>query len=404
MTEMLERRMMCAVLDVAVGDGAARAVTFVDADGTSITVSMKSGSALLRLSGEGLAQVTEGRDVVVSGTSVALESVSATGTSSKSTLAISATGGDGRALVGNITTDGAVKSIKAPGVVLTASLATGGPSRIELLGSSNATITLGGGPGKSSVYIRDAATDSDLESLAPISKLQVGAWIGTGGDDVVTAPSIAKATIAGAFMGAMNLSSAGTLTNPSGVRLTLLWLTLADFGCFSAMQWRRPCQMNTAPSSKFETVDRSIVSVSGDLKRLEANGATDLQADVGGSIGSLLFEYLVGSHVFAGVGALPPEAPIPARSSDFVAPSRIERVQINNIGLTFDSTIAASVIRRVNLAVVPDDRDFRDVIVADHVNRVSALISMASRNLRRERASELDNEVLDLGAVEVRAV
>jgi hypothetical protein len=39
------------------------------------------------------------------------------------------------------------------------------------------------------------------------------------------------------------------LTNPSGVRLTLLWLTLADCGCFSAMQWRRPCQMNTAPSS-----------------------------------------------------------------------------------------------------------------------------------------------------------
>jgi hypothetical protein len=48
--------------------------------------------------------------------------------------------------------------------------------------------------------------------------------------------------------------------------LTLLWLTLADFGCFSAMQWRRPCQMNTAPSSI-----TGPMTASADPKTLKAN-------------------------------------------------------------------------------------------------------------------------------------
>jgi hypothetical protein len=367
MPERLEPRMLCAFLDVTVGDGAARSLRFLDGDATSVRVSLDQGTASLHLTGDALAQSVEGPDIVVSGTSVALESISATRTSTRSTLAVVTAGGDGRAVVTGITTDGAMKSIKAPGVMLTGVLATGAPaSRVDLLGAADATISLGGGSGKSSVYIRDTAIDSDLESFAPVVKLKVGSWTGTGGDDVIAAPSVAKATIEGPFTGVMSLSSAGTL--------------------------------------KFQTLNQSVVAVSGSAKRFEGDGATDSRIDVGGSIGALVVQYLVQSHVYAGVGALPPETPIPTRASDFVTPSRIGRVRVNNVGLTFDSTIAASLIGRVYVAVVPDDRDYRDVIVADHVGRVSAVISMASKYLQRKRASNLDNEVLDLGAVQVRAV
>ena len=74
----LERRVLAdATLDVVIGDGVARAVRFVDADGTAATVSVRGGTATVRFTGAGLAQTAEGRELVVGGTGVAVSSVTA---------------------------------------------------------------------------------------------------------------------------------------------------------------------------------------------------------------------------------------------------------------------------------------------------------------------------------------
>src|SRR5687767_10675035 len=174
--ERLERRVLFAVgfLDVAIGDGQAGAVSFVDADGTAARVSVRGASAVVRFTGDGLAQAPAGRDVVVSGAGGSVASVTATGTSRRTAIAFTASGGDERLTVGHIAADGPVAKVDAPNVVLTGSLATGGAAaRINLLRTENASLTLGGGAGKSSIVIREDAVDTDLHSASPVERLDV---------------------------------------------------------------------------------------------------------------------------------------------------------------------------------------------------------------------------------------
>lgn len=128
-------------------------------------------------------------------------------------------------MVADISTDGAMKYIKAPAVVLTATLTTGAPaSRVEFLRTSNATVTLGGGAGRSSVTIREAAIDTDLISAAPIDRLQVGTWEGADGDDLITAPSIARATMSGVFRGPCHWLSPREAKRKAGMLSKNFWL------------------------------------------------------------------------------------------------------------------------------------------------------------------------------------
>lgn len=60
MLETLERRVMFAVLDVAVGDDVERSIRFVDGDGTAVTVSIRRCAATVHFTGEGLAQISPG--------------------------------------------------------------------------------------------------------------------------------------------------------------------------------------------------------------------------------------------------------------------------------------------------------------------------------------------------------
>jgi hypothetical protein len=368
--QSLEPRILRAdgSLTVSIGDAALPSAQFTEADGTAVIVSMRGGTASLQLVGDGLSQAVQGRELIVSGSGIALAAVAATGTTRRSVMTITGSGGDGRVAVGAITSDGPLKRMSGEQVVLTGTLTAGGPvRRLRLLRTENATIQLGAGTGTSSLAITDAAMDTDVTSVAPVARFDLGSFGGVDGGDVITAPSIDRMIVAGVFQGDIAVSSAGTL----------------DLG----------------------VVQSTRITVSESVRVLRAMTASDLRADIAGSIGSVRFVYLWASRIYVGVRPLPEEAPVPASVADFISPSRIGSVWIGAADTTSNTVIAGRFINRVFVGRVPDDRgDWQAYVVADRIARMTGTILMASKYQRRVSARALEDETQDLGSFEVRAI
>jgi hypothetical protein len=351
--EPLERRVLFAgaELEVAIGSGGSRSVSFIDADGTSASISVRGAAALVRFAGEGMTQAPSPHGVTVSGTAVTLAALAVTETSRRSAVTFTASGGDGRLAVGRIDADGAVGRIDGRPVILTGPLTTGGPvGRLLLLATQNASITLGGGAGASSVSISEAAFDTDLTSAAPIRRLTLGSWTGADGGDTITAPSIGTALVAGTFTGNISLSSAGSLA----------------FGLFKD----------------------STLTVSGDVR-------------------SASFESLNGSSMYVGVRPLPGLTPVQSLS-DFVAPSTIGRLRVGWVQ-TFtssDSVIAARFMGRVVIGDVLSDFDsFADhSIVADRIDHLKVKAHTTHRPQPPVVRSNVASGMLKFGVLRIDAL
>ena len=369
--EPLERRLLFAngSLDVEIG-GAARAARFIDTDGTTVTVRMRGqGAATVHFTGEGLAQAPSRRTVVVSGTGLALASVTATGVSYRSSMAFSASGGDGRFGLGPVTTDGPIGGIIAREAVLTGGLSTGGPARqIRLLRAENGAITLGGGAGTSSLAISEAAVDCDLTSAVALRRLDLGTWTGGDGGDVITAPSIDRLTVGGVFSGDLTVSSAGRLD--------------------------------------FDTIENSTINVSGSIGSVMVapfSTTRNLRMNVGGDIGSAAFATLTTSRIYAGVRPLPDESPVPTLS-DFVAPSSIRRLQMSGGLETSDCVIAARFMGRVLIRGVIDLFGTRARVVADRIDRLKLNVFAGLHRLVNLTYKDIDSETVSRGTMRVDAL
>ncbi|MBN1846790.1 MAG: hypothetical protein JW810_13985, partial [Sedimentisphaerales bacterium] len=97
---------------VTLGDNAAKSLSFVDENGTQVSVKYKGGTAELHLVGEDLI-VADGSKVVVTGAAV-IESIVLDGNSAASQLTVKASGGDDNlTTVGSITGTGDLKKISA---------------------------------------------------------------------------------------------------------------------------------------------------------------------------------------------------------------------------------------------------------------------------------------------------
>ena len=366
--ERLEPRTLLAELVVGIGDGAARALEFIDADGTAVRVTIRRGMLALRFTGDGLAQAIEGAQVRVTGTAVALSSAAASGTSGRTSVTLTSSGGDGQVVVGAITADGPLKHFMAPQVVVTGTLTTGGPvRRLQFLRAENATITLGGGArGTSSVKIVEAL-DTDLTSDAPLRRLDLGAWGGVDGGDMITSPSIAKVHVIGTFSGEVNVSSAGKFL--------------------------------------FGDLQSATINVAGSIGHLHGRNAIGLLVNVAGDIASVSFDLLRQSRIYAGVRPLPVDAPAPTSNSDFVANSTIGRLALRFVDASDNSVVAARVIRSASLRSVNLDRPAPiTVIAADRIDRIAARTYVLGQPMRNVRLPRLDDEVRQLGSVELRAL
>lgn len=367
--ELLERRVLFAdgFLDVTIGDGAAKSVRFVDADGTVARIMLRSGSAVLRLTGDGLNQATERRDTVVSGNGVAVAAVTVTGTSPRTSLAFDGAGGDGRVTVVDIATDGPMKFIDGRDAVLTGSLTTGGTTRrVEFRSTRNAQINLGGGAGTASVAIREDAVDTNLTSAAPIRRLSLFTWTGFDPGDTITAPSIGRMT-AEVFRGDIDAGSIGTL----------------DLG----------------------SVETANINLTGSLGQLRGQTAANSIVNVAGDIGRVAFLYMGRTRIYAGVRPLPEESPAPSSVADFVGASSIRRLQLRATDVSGAVVIAARTLRAISLRQIRLGFGTDVVLAADRILGGTAQTYDDIKSPRRtQRIPRLDNEVRTVGSVEFRAL
>ena len=353
-----------ATLDVIIGEGAARAVRFVDADGTAAKISVKGGAATVRFTGEGLAQAADGREAVVSGAGVAVAEIAAARTTSRTAVTLSAAGGDGQIRVGTINSDGPLRSLRGPGVVLTGRLIAGGSvRRLELLRAENATVAIGGAGGPSSISIREAH-DTALTSAAPLRRVDLYVWSG----GAITAPSVGKVKCTGFFKGDIDAGSAGAL--------------------------------------ELSSCDGASILIRQSLGRLQGGSASNLRVNVGEEIGSVSFFQMFDSRIYAGVRPLLDESSIPASVADFVGSSMIRRFRLQSGSGSGDVVVAARTIRSAFLGVV--DLSLLDtdlVVVADDLGGATALIThVYGKPSRRTRIAAMDEGVRELGPIELRAV
>jgi hypothetical protein len=366
--ERLEPRALFAVgaLDVTIGTGAARSVRFVDGDGTAVSVLMSAATASVHFAGDGLAQTGAGRDMVVSGTAVTISGITATGTSGRSSLSITASGGGGRVSVGGINADGPLKRVVAPAAVLTGAVSAGGTvRRFQVLRVENGPINFGAGNGTSSVEITEAAVNVPFASGASVRRLTVGSW--TGG--AITAPSIGTATVRETFTGVLTAGSAAALV--------------------------------------FSRLQNATINVSGPVRLMSTAGlATDCVINVGGDVRLIAFGVLERCRVYVGVRPLPPESPVPTSVADFVGPASVGRLAFNSFS-TFDTVFAAPFIRRLFIGTIadipPGGYNPHTFVAADRViDFRGTLYNLSSQ--RPFHYKNLEHEVRQLGVLEIRAL
>ncbi len=176
-----------------IGDGAARSVTFTEADGTTAVFSLRGGgTAALRFE-NAAGQVNKKGAIVVQGTGVRLLAVDALGTTAASRLTIrGARGADGAVQVPTLTADGPLNTLGGAGVNLTGAVTVNGPvarmTAANLIGATVTTDSFG------RLAVSGNVTGSSITLDAPYS---------AGG-----LPAAGRVTIGGVMSGSQ-LSAAG---------------------------------------------------------------------------------------------------------------------------------------------------------------------------------------------------
>jgi uncharacterized delta-60 repeat protein len=153
--------------------GKNRKLTFTDADGTKTTLSLKGGTATALYNGSTL-------DLIVTGSSLG------------SSLSIKGKGGDGRTTLGNIRTDGSLKSFSAKTGDIEGTMYVAGELKALSIGTLSGNVA-------AAANIDSASFGGDLAG----AKLLAGANLGTdaligGGDDTFAAAIIGKMSVKGA--------------------------------------------------------------------------------------------------------------------------------------------------------------------------------------------------------------
>ena len=262
--------------DQTIGEGGPRSSRFYTPDGTLTTIALNGpGAAQLHFSSSTSISIPQAKSSLEV-TGLQLASITATGTTSASTLSMSVSGGSRTVTLDSITTDGGFGAIEAPRTNLTNVLQLpAGARKISLLSADNGTISIGGGP--LPILNLGQTSGETLNSAVPINAMRVALDCGIH----LTAPSVNSFAIGG------NLHDATiTLTAPAAAGVY-------DLGNLS--------------------VTRGIV-------RTTVNSS--------GSIATISALYMNASTIEAGVGPLPPGQSLPAGPGDFTSTATIKTVSL----------------------------------------------------------------------------
>jgi hypothetical protein len=215
------------------------------------------------------------------------------------------------------------------------------------------------------VSIGEDAVETRLDSAAPLRRLDVYRWLGTGSEHAVTAPSMGRLTSA-VFSGAV---VAGDIA-----------------------------------SVDVDTFSNATLTSSGSLGRLQGVTAGNSLFSVGGDIGRVTFGYFTGTRIYAGVRPLPPEAPAPASAADFVHPSTIGRFWLGDTQNSVVTVAASSVKRAIFRSMDPSFHYPEVVMAADQIDDVAIQRVSLGRRSGVLRIARLTAEVRNVGTIELRAL
>lgn len=310
-------------IDVQIGDGQAKALTFTDADGTVGTVTVKGGTATVRLNGSGLTQAADPKKgTTVSGTNLNVERITiANASAGGATVTFKAKGGDGRLSVGAITTDGTIKSLAGKQIAITNGLtATGGLGKVAVGGDLRGGVSA---PSLASAAVGGAVGGGTWDVSGNAGKLAFGSaatdWVGNFGGDV------ASITVANDLAGALTARSIKSLTVKGGVQDTNINLT------------------------------QPFAAGAVALGKLTAGRAIDnTQIHVASNLGTITAAAITNSTIFAGLD-VPEGGALPDAASDFTSQATIKGISAKGKGAqaTFaDTNIAAASLGKVALGTI----------------------------------------------------
>jgi len=173
-------------LEVSLGDGQAKSVTYTDTDGTSVTVSLKGGMADVRFVGDDLQQLPDKKGVTVAGANVVLVDIVVTAGGDRTSLTFKTKGGDGLATVDEITSSTALGKLFGKTVDLVGSgislSGTGYIGSIQLHDIKNGADIIMAGTGATKGVTLKLGTlypGSDIVLGSPLKSLSATQWIGS---------------------------------------------------------------------------------------------------------------------------------------------------------------------------------------------------------------------------------
>jgi hypothetical protein len=172
--EPLEQRVLLSVgLDLTLGVGGYKSITYPTVGGTTATIALNNGgSATVHFLGDSISQSVKNNTNTLSGSNIAITGVDATSTTKNSVFNVTTKGGTGTVSIGRITSNGSFKSIQGTAVALTNGVVVSGAvSQINVQRITGGPITLGTGV---STVIK-VATNATFDLTAPgVKSITVG--------------------------------------------------------------------------------------------------------------------------------------------------------------------------------------------------------------------------------------
>jgi hypothetical protein len=177
----------------AFGSGTAnpRGLTFTDADGTIISVTIKTG--------QGQVFLQEGA-----------YGIDLTGTTGASALSIKTRGGDGRMRLGDSTATGGLRSINAKTADLVGAFDTGGSLGKATLGNVTGGSLVVGTGGQVALTVGDV-TNFSIDSDSVIKSIKANLWSDDGAADLISAPDFGTLAVKGNFGADIDAASVKSL-------------------------------------------------------------------------------------------------------------------------------------------------------------------------------------------------
>lgn len=279
-------------VEVAFGDGGAKAVLYTDTDGTAAQVQLKGAQGTLNFTGTDILVEDLGSKILVSGIDVELYSIGLTGTSAGTALTMKAKGGlDGIMAFNSLTADGDLKQVNGKGAVLTGDMdVTGTLAKLMLTGTAGdqGTITVGAPAtdGPSLAVKMGAVSDLNIDSATPIKSLAVDEWTDTDAEpDGIAAPWMKALKTKGDFDAAVNVA-----------------------GDLGAVKVGGSMAGGVAAGGELRAVSvkgnvTGALASGGDMRAVKIGGSLmDTNVDVGGELRALVIkEHLFDSSVTAGL-------------------------------------------------------------------------------------------------------